>query len=141
VTRSLLQEGAQGARGAAGEPEDGVRRAVFRALADKFVHPGQYIRESGRVSGFGEGAAQFRGADVDVPDGLAGHLGDPRRSLGEAVLDRGLARGEISADLDRELALDLFAAAVFWRTGVQRVPATPAYLDSLTESLLQMLTP
>jgi AcrR family transcriptional regulator len=108
-------------------------RAMVEAILDWLAHP-----RLGRI--LLDLVAEAKRNEA-LASALTAHLGDPRRSLGEAVLDRGLARGEISAELDRELALDLFAAPVFWRTGVRRVAATPGYLDNLTESLLRMLTP
>jgi AcrR family transcriptional regulator len=38
-----------------------------------------------------------------------------RREALKDVLDRGIARGELSADLDRELALDVLAGPLFYR--------------------------
>ena len=38
-----------------------------------------------------------------------------RRERGLAILDRATARGELAPDVDRELALDLMAAPIYWR--------------------------
>lgn len=42
-------------------------------------------------------------------------LADARRRRGGDLLDRAIVRGEIRADLDRELALDIIPAALYWR--------------------------
>ncbi|HZG05407.1 MAG TPA: TetR/AcrR family transcriptional regulator [Streptomyces sp.] len=71
---------------------------------------------------------------------LAAAVGEPRRARGEVVLDRAIARGELPAGVDREIALDLFAAPLFWHLGVRLLPVTPEYLDRLTDVLTAALT-
>ncbi|MCF3934064.1 TetR/AcrR family transcriptional regulator C-terminal ligand-binding domain-containing protein [Acuticoccus sp. M5D2P5] len=46
-----------------------------------------------------------------------------RRALGEALLDRAVARGEIPATIDRDLALDLIPSPLYWRMVVRGKPA------------------
>lgn len=57
-----------------------------------------------------------------------------RRSL-EAALQRAMARGELPADLDLGLAMDLLVGTVFQRTLVIARPAT----DGLPEALVALL--
>jgi AcrR family transcriptional regulator len=61
---------------------------------------------------------------------------DRRRTKGRELLGRAIARRELPADLDFELALDLLAAPLYWRIVASRRPATPAYLDTLTTMIL-----
>jgi AcrR family transcriptional regulator len=72
-----------------------------------------------------------------LADALTTQMGVPRRERGTAMLQRAIARGELPADLDIDLALDLFAAPVFWRLIARRAPVGEDYLDSLTEMLLR----
>lgn len=66
-------------------------------------------------------------------------IGEPRRALGAEVLRRGLRRGELPADVDLELALDLLPGPLYWRRTVRQVPAEPDYLDRVTEHVLRAL--
>jgi AcrR family transcriptional regulator len=72
---------------------------------------------------------------------LTEHLGDPRRERGRVLLERAIARGEIPADTDLDLALDAIAAPVFWRLHVRRETITPAYLDQVAALMVHALTP
>jgi AcrR family transcriptional regulator len=66
-------------------------------------------------------------------------VGEPRRELGAATLLRAVERGELPADTDIELALDLIAAPLYWRMNVRRVDLGPGYLDGLVTHLLRAL--
>ena len=55
-----------------------------------------------------------------------------RRKVGEQLLERAIARGELSPELDRALALDLFAP-LYWRVIVTDGPTPPEYVDTLTK--------
>ncbi|WP_406306727.1 TetR/AcrR family transcriptional regulator [Streptomyces sp. NBC_00885] len=66
-------------------------------------------------------------------------IGEPRRALGTAVLLRAVERGELPADLELELALDLLAAPVYWRLSVRHAQLEPDYFDRLVEHLLRAL--
>lgn len=78
--------------------------------------------------------------DEEVAEALRAHLGDPRRDRARVALEKAVERGEVPEGTDVELALDLFAAPLFWRLGVRRVPVDEGYLDSLAEELVRMLT-
>ena len=66
-------------------------------------------------------------------------IGEPRRALGAATLRRAIDRGELPADLNLELALDLAAAPVYWRLTVRQAPTEPNYLDQLADHILRAL--
>jgi AcrR family transcriptional regulator len=70
---------------------------------------------------------------------IADTIGEPRRALGAATLRRAIDRGELPADLDLELALDLIAAPVYWRLTVRQAPIAPGYLDQLADHILRAL--
>lgn len=54
-----------------------------------------------------------------------------RRQFGNQLLDRAIARSEIRADLDRELALDVLFSTLFARMIVRRKRFTNSDLDKL----------
>ncbi len=56
----------------------------------------------------------------------------PRRTAAAAVLTRAIGRGELSADLDRELGLDLLVAPLAMRLLLATGPLDDAYLTRLT---------
>ena len=55
-----------------------------------------------------------------------------RRELGGRLLDRAVARGELGAGIDRDLALDLLGAPLYWRAVITGGPTSPDYLEALT---------
>ncbi|HEY0578025.1 MAG TPA: TetR/AcrR family transcriptional regulator [Pseudonocardia sp.] len=77
--------------------------------------------------------------NVALGDALTEYVGEPRRRRGSVILDRAIERGEIPADTDRELVMDLLAAPVFWRLHARREAITPQYLDSVTDFLIRAL--
>ncbi|MFJ4919537.1 TetR/AcrR family transcriptional regulator [Streptomyces sp. NPDC088725] len=61
---------------------------------------------------------------------------DTRRARAGRIFDRAIARGELSPDTDREMALDLLAAPIYWRLAMARIPTDPGYLARLTDVTL-----
>ncbi len=59
-----------------------------------------------------------------------------RRELGERLLDRAVARGELGSGTDRALALDLLVAPLYWRAVITGGPTPPDYLEALTNLTL-----
>ncbi|WP_216892905.1 TetR/AcrR family transcriptional regulator [Nocardia alni] len=68
---------------------------------------------------------------------IAATIGEPRRAFGATVLRRAIERGELPADLDLELALDLAAAPIYWRLTVRQAPVEPDFLERLADQLLR----
>lgn len=66
-------------------------------------------------------------------------IGQPRRALGLQLLQRAIERGELPADTDVEMALDLIAGPMFWRLSVRHAEAEPDYLERLADHLLRAL--
>ncbi|MAU97847.1 MAG: TetR family transcriptional regulator [Fulvimarina sp.] len=62
-------------------------------------------------------------------------IAEARRQFGHRLLDRAIARNELRADLDRELALDLLFAPLYSRIIVRGRNFTKADLDRLRNSL------
>jgi AcrR family transcriptional regulator len=66
-------------------------------------------------------------------------IGRSRREVGEVMLRRAIARGELPEDLDLELALDVLAAPIYWRLVVRQAEAEPDYVDRLVDYALRAL--
>lgn len=62
-----------------------------------------------------------------------------RRALGETLLDRAVARGELPAGIDRELALDLIPSPLYWRMVVRGRPVGRADLEQQVSALVAAL--
>ncbi|MGP3934380.1 TetR/AcrR family transcriptional regulator [Nonomuraea sp. KM88] len=75
----------------------------------------------------------------DLAEAIQNAIGTPRRLLGAAGLRRAVDRGELPADLDLELALDLIAAPIHWRLNVRQAPVEPGYLEALADHLMRAL--
>lgn len=63
-------------------------------------------------------------------------IAEARRQFGHRLLDRAIARNELRADLDKELALDLLFAPLYSRLIVRGKSFTKAELDRLGKALL-----
>lgn len=75
----------------------------------------------------------------ELAEAIATAVGEPRRALARRKLERAIARGELPADTDMELAQDMMAAMVYWRMVVRQAPVEPDYLDRLTDTVLRAL--
>jgi AcrR family transcriptional regulator len=70
---------------------------------------------------------------------IAAAIGEPRRAMARPRLERAIARGELPADTDLEMAQDLVAALIYWRMVVRQAPVEPDYLDRVTDTVLRAL--
>ncbi len=64
-------------------------------------------------------------------------LFDPPRAAVAHTLDRALARGDLRADVDRELTLDLLGSLIHYRTLFGHAPTGDAEVERAVETLLQ----
>lgn len=64
-----------------------------------------------------------------------------RRDAARTCLERGRARGEVRADLDLELVVDLLAAPFYYRVLITGDPLDDAYADRLVDALLAGVAP
>ncbi|MEU3572822.1 TetR-like C-terminal domain-containing protein [Kitasatospora sp. NPDC036755] len=76
------------------------------------------------------------GRNPELAQELMTAVRDTRRSKATRLLERAVERGELPADVDRELALDLLAGPLYWRLAVVHTETAPDYLDRLTDKLL-----
>ncbi len=64
-------------------------------------------------------------------------LFEPPRTAVAHTLNRALARGDLRADLDRELTLDLLGSLIHYRTLFGHAPTSAAEIERAVETLLQ----
>lgn len=62
-----------------------------------------------------------------------------RRARVDLLVDRAVTRGELRADVDREIAADLLGALPYWRMAVVRGPAALGYVRQLTAMIAAAL--
>jgi len=65
---------------------------------------------------------------------------DERRALDKAILERGVARGNIRADVDLELVIDMLYGPVYHRVLLTGLPVDDSFTDSLVERVLASIT-
>lgn len=66
-------------------------------------------------------------------------IGIPRRERSVQIFQRAVERGELPEDMDFELALDLVAGPVYWRSTVRGADVDSGYLDRLTDVIVAAL--
>jgi AcrR family transcriptional regulator len=112
-------EGARAGRSAL----DSLRNQL-RQLATRFASPtGRHI------------TSMLAAADAESELGKAfrGHFVLARRKEGLAILEQGIADGELRPDLDIEVALDELYGAVFFRLLLGHAPLDSSFVDALIE--------
>lgn len=67
-------------------------------------------------------------------------IGVPRRERAAEIFARARDRGEIAEGTDLELAMDLLAGPVYWRSAVRAQPVDAAYLDSVSDAIVAIVT-
>ncbi|MFD2416851.1 TetR/AcrR family transcriptional regulator [Amycolatopsis pigmentata] len=75
----------------------------------------------------------------ELAKAIAATIGEPRRAVGRPRLERAIARGELPAGTDLEMAQDLVAGLVYWRMVVRQAPVEPDYPDRVTDTVLRAL--
>jgi AcrR family transcriptional regulator len=76
---------------------------------------------------------------------LARTLGDAlranQRHVGDVLVSRAVARGELPAGADPEVAVDLVVGPVYWRLAIARTPLPDGYADTLAAAVTAALRP
>jgi len=80
-------------------------------------------------------------SDPEMAERFRDQIIRPRRSAVVQILRRAADRGELPADVDTELLLDVYAGAVFYRVLVTGEPVTDLLADQLVTLLLDGKTP
>ncbi|HEV2818089.1 MAG TPA: TetR/AcrR family transcriptional regulator [Allosphingosinicella sp.] len=79
------------------------------------------------VSGYGE---------TELSKAFRLYFVQARRDEGRALLERAVAAGQVRADVDLELALDLIYGPVFYRLMMARAPIDAGFADALLREVL-----
>ncbi len=74
-----------------------------------------------------------------LADALLTTIGDARREKAALLVRRAIDRGELPADTDVELALDMIGGPLYWRMAVVHSPRPADYLDRLTDRVVAAL--
>ncbi|WP_218920607.1 TetR/AcrR family transcriptional regulator [Lentzea guizhouensis] len=120
---------------AAEVPQTGSLRADLRAMLQA-VH--DWLTHH-RIAAILPDLIAEGGRNSALSDAIAIGVGQPRRDIASVTLTRAVERGELPADLNVDVALDVLAGPIYWRLVVRRAPVDEAYLDELTEFLLRSL--
>jgi AcrR family transcriptional regulator len=72
-----------------------------------------------------------------LADALIARYRDPRRAAGAAMLERAIERGELAANVDVDLALDLLAGPLYLRAVLGSGPLEATYPERLADAFLR----
>jgi AcrR family transcriptional regulator len=79
-------------------------------------------------------------AEATRNDELAAVLGqsvaEPRRAKAAELFERAIRRGELPADTDVDLAMDLLAGPLYWRLAVMQAEVSTEYCDRLATAVV-----
>ncbi|MFC4607336.1 TetR-like C-terminal domain-containing protein [Streptomyces maoxianensis] len=104
----------------------GDLRASLDALMEWLTHP--------RFSRILPDLVAETARDPELGEFSKAMIGAPRREVAMEMFQRAIERGELPADTDLELALDLLAAPVYWRLIVRADGAGPDHLDKFAHT-------
>jgi AcrR family transcriptional regulator len=110
------------------DPDTGSAREDFRIALRGMIH--FYAGRSGRVFAQLVAEAQF---DPVIAAELRDRLVGSRRRLVRAILDRGVARGELRPDIDPEAAIDLVFGPAMYRLVAGHAPLDDAAADAIVD--------
>jgi AcrR family transcriptional regulator len=116
------------------DPDTGSARGDFTIWLRGLFH--FYTGPSGRVFAQLVGEAQF---DPEVTNELRDGLIRTRRAALETVWDRGVARGELRADVDRDVAIDLIIGPALYRLMTSRGAMDDATADAIVDAAIHGL--
>jgi hypothetical protein len=71
---------------------------------------------------------------------LRANLVESRRDVFRTIWDRGVARGELRADIDREVGIDLVVGPALYRLMMGHAPLTDATADAIVDAAIRGLT-
>ena len=116
------------------DPDTGSAREDFRLALRGLIH--FYTGENGRAYAQLVGEAQF---DPKIGAELRDHLVGSRRELVRAIWNRGVARGELRADVDPEVAIDLIFGPAMYRLVAGHAPLDDTAADAVVDAAIRGL--
>jgi len=117
-----------------GDPDTGSADMDFRLVLRGIMR--FYSGRSGRIFAQLIGEAQV---DPGVATELHDHLMQTRRNVGRTIWDRGVARGDLRPDIDREIAIDLIFGPAMYRLMAMDAPLDPATADAVVDAAMRGL--
>ncbi|HEY0805395.1 MAG TPA: TetR/AcrR family transcriptional regulator [Pseudonocardiaceae bacterium] len=116
------------------DPDTGSAHEDFRLALRGLMH--FYASPSGRIFAQLVAEAQFDPAvAVELRDRLVGS----RRRLVRGIWDRGVARGELSPDVDPEVAMDLVFGPAMYRLVAGHAPLEETAADQIVDAAIRGL--
>ena len=116
------------------DPDTGSAAEDFRIVLRGLSH--FYASASGRVFAQLIGQAQF---DPVVAAELRDRLIQSRREVSRAIWDRGVARGELRGDVDREVAIDIVFGPALYRLMTGYATLDEAAADAVVDAAMRGL--
>jgi len=116
------------------DPDTGSAREDFRVTLRGMTR--YYASPSGRIYAQLIGEAQ---SDPLLAAELRDRLVGSRRRLVRAIWDRGVARGELRADVDPEVAIDLVFGPAMYRLVAGHAPLDDAAADAIVDAAVRGL--
>lgn len=117
-------------------PDTGTLRSDLHVLMARAVS--LYGGPPGRMM---PGLVSAMARHPEVAEAVRGGFLAARRDALREVLDRGVRRGELRADADRELALDFLGGPLFYRLLVTGGPLDDALVEGTVDVLVRGLAP
>jgi AcrR family transcriptional regulator len=117
------------------DPDTGSAKTDFTILLRGLCH--FYSGPSGRVFAQLVGEAQF---DAEVARQLRDGLVRSRREVLAKIWDRGVARGELRQDIDRDVAIDLIIGPALYRLMAGHAALDEATADSIVDTAIRGLS-
>jgi AcrR family transcriptional regulator len=118
-----------------GLPDSGSVRTDLLELMHRAVV--LYRGRSGRVM---PGLVAAMAEHAEVASAVREAFLAPRRAALRAVLERGMERGELRADIDRELALDFLGGPLFYRLLITGGPLDESLAEGTVDVMFRGLT-
>jgi AcrR family transcriptional regulator len=116
------------------DPDTGSAVEDFRIVLRGLAH--FYASASGRVFAQLVGEAQ---SDPEVAAELRDRLIHSRRDASRVIWDRGVARGELRGDVDREVAIDIVFGPALYRLLTGYAPFDEAAADAVIAAIMRGL--
>jgi AcrR family transcriptional regulator len=74
-----------------------------------------------------------------IAETLQSALRTHQQAVGDKLVGQAIARGELPADTDPQLVVDLILGPLYWRLAVSRNPISDEYLEKLTAAITRAL--
>lgn len=116
------------------DPDTGSAREDFRRTLRGLMR--FYRSKNGRAYAQLVGEAQF---DPRIGKELREHLIGSRRQVMRDILKRGVERGELSPDIDAEVAIDLIFGPAMYRLIAGHAPLNNASADAIVDAAMRAL--